>query len=83
MKLVTDDGELIDEIHNDAGIVIALPDGDIAAILPKLMDDSEATVPLNVQFCAALLVFLRNDDNYREVMRHLPRRRRGSGYKAN
>lgn len=80
MKIVDDDGELIDELPDNSALVILYPDKTTGAVLPKMMGD--VLVPEHIQLGAALLIFLREKDNVREVMRYLPRKR-DPDYKAN
>lgn len=80
MKIVDDDGDLIDDVPDGSAVIIVYPDKSLGALLPKIAGDVE--VPANIQLGAALLVFLRDKDNVREVMRHLPRKR-NRDYRAN
>lgn len=81
MKLVEDDGEQVMQIDDDCTLMIAHPNGDVSGLIPK-MGKGDEVVPPHVVFTAALLAFLREDENRQQVMRYAPRRR-GKHYKAN
>lgn len=80
MRLVEDDGEVIDQLTDDTALIVLYPNRELGLIVQKMAGDT--VVPEHIQLAAALLVFLKDRDNVREVLRHLPRKR-DPDYKAN
>lgn len=80
MKLVEDDGEVIQDIGDDTALILLMPNKETGAVFQKMGGDVD--VPQHMKLAAALLVFLKDEANVKEVMRYLPRKR-AYGYKAN
>lgn len=80
MKIVEDDGEVIEELPDDSALIILYPDKMTGAVMPKMAGDAQ--VPEHIQLGAALLMFMKEAQNIKEVMRYLPRKK-NRDYKAN
>lgn len=80
MKIVEDDGEVIDTMPDDSAVITLYPDKSAGVLLPKMAGDAQ--VPEHIQLAAALLAFLKEKDNVKEVLRWLPRKK-NRDHKAN
>lgn len=74
-----DDGEVIDELSNDTGLLLLYPGANMSVIIPKMMGDVD--VPEHIRLVASLAIFLRYRDNVEQVLKYLPKK--NPDYKAN
>lgn len=81
MKLIEDDGEVIQDIPDEAAMLVILPDRELGLILPARGEDEDVT---EVEILAAAVgEFLRVPDNVRSVMLDYGPRFRDKNYKGN
>lgn len=72
MKLVEDDGTVVDEFDDDVGVVV-FSAASASLLIPKPGQDDE--VPRHVVLAAAVLAFLSNPDNVIRVLDEFHARR--------
>lgn len=73
MKLVYDDGTVLDEFPDDCALLVFHPNGDVDAQLPKF-GAPEDVVPEHMVKASQVLVFLSDSDNLDEIERFFRRK---------
>lgn len=66
MKIYNDDGELLLECADNAGVLVIGDGGEAELIMPSM--EGEEVVPRHIMLAAALITYLADRDNIRAVM---------------
>ena len=72
MKLIEDDGTVLEIIDDATGVLLFSKDGGVSMISPDAEDDAE--VPPNILFAAAVMVYTTDAENREMIMQEFKQR---------